>query len=498
MAKIWKAVFRSSVVMLSLLAAIVLSSSVAYAQDCRARASGANTVRAEGVTEAVGGIELSCKATEPDDFFPDPPETFTVSIELNTSVTNETDDDVVMGLSYDGDEDTPGEPELGDARDYMGEDREVLDGNTIEWKLMYDIPGDGNTDGIMFPLADGMPGSVIIGGILANASAVGDGEDVTAVVRVNGEVVHEGALKLSDVTTGLDITVTGETGLQCGVGSVTAIVNFVEGFASAIAAAGIDEEAMPMSLVLNFRGIPDGVTVMVSRVGTGMAMEDDESDLAPLMLDVDAAAMIDEGVEYVEVDLDDGAGKAVYTFAGQDPEDDVGLTGTDDEVAKEWNEVKVMFTWEAGMPALGGAYVSVGYDPVGGDDDDIPRYAAGVGMHVLAVEECITSLLFPFVTNGSGYDTGIAITNTSEADGTCMVEWFGANAPADGMVEVMAESTQTFAVSVMAPAFQGYADITCDYTGGQGFAFITNGYGSMGGPTAAQGYLVADDLRESD
>ena len=101
--------------MLSLLAAIVLSSSVAYAQDCRARASGANTVRAEGMTEAVGGIELSCRATETDAFFPDPPETFTVSIELNTPVTNETDDDVVMGLSYtDGDADNP-MPELGAA-----------------------------------------------------------------------------------------------------------------------------------------------------------------------------------------------------------------------------------------------------------------------------------------------------------------------------------------------------------------------------------------------
>ena len=150
------------------------------------------------------------------------------------------------------------------------------------------------------------------------------------------------------------------------------------------------------------------------------------------------------------------------------------------------------------MPTLGGAYVSVGYDPVGGDDT-IPRYAAGAGMHVLAVEECLTSLLFPFVTNLYGYDTGIALTNTSGANGTCMVEWSGTNAPADdGMVEVMAESTATFGVSMMAPEFQGYADITCDYTGGQGFAFITIGFGSMGGPTAAHGYLVADDLRDSD
>ena len=63
MAKIRKAVFRSGIVMLSLLAAIVLSSSVAYAQEC-ARALQVVTMptqaRAEGMTEEVGGIELRC------------------------------------------------------------------------------------------------------------------------------------------------------------------------------------------------------------------------------------------------------------------------------------------------------------------------------------------------------------------------------------------------------------------------------------------------------
>ena len=100
---------------------------------------------------------------------------------------------------------------------------------------------------------------------MANASAVGDGEDVTAVVRVNGEVVHTGPLKLADVTTGLDITVSGVTGLQCESGSETATVTFVEGFASAIAAKVLRarSEIQPMSLVLNFRDIPDNVTVMV-------------------------------------------------------------------------------------------------------------------------------------------------------------------------------------------------------------------------------------------
>ena len=36
--------------------------------------------------------------------------------------------------------------------------------------------------------------------------------------------------------------------------------------------------------MLNFRGIPDGVTVTASLEGTGEALEDDMTDLAPLML----------------------------------------------------------------------------------------------------------------------------------------------------------------------------------------------------------------------
>ena len=61
-----------------------------------------------------------------------------------------------------------------------------------------------------------MTGSTVtINGIMANASALGDGEDVTAEVRVNGVVIKHSPIKLADVTTGLDITVTAASGLQC-------------------------------------------------------------------------------------------------------------------------------------------------------------------------------------------------------------------------------------------------------------------------------------------
>ena len=90
--------------------------------------------------------------------------------------------------------------------------------------------------------------------------------DVTAEVSVNGVMIKHSPIKLADVTTGLDITVTSVTGLQCEAGSAEmATIKFVEGFASALR----DTD----SLVVAFRGIPEGVTVTPSMMGTGMALD---------------------------------------------------------------------------------------------------------------------------------------------------------------------------------------------------------------------------------
>ena len=64
--------------------------------------------------------------------------------------------------------------------------------------------------------------------------------------------------------------------------------------------------------MLNFRGIPDNVTVMASLMGTGEAMEEDGSDLAPLTLKTgDTEGADDEGM----VSLSSaGAGEVMYTF----------------------------------------------------------------------------------------------------------------------------------------------------------------------------------------
>ena len=193
---------------------------------------------------------------------------------LNTAITNATNDsDVVQGLTYTF---PGGGADLGAEADYEGEDREVLsdDGMAITWEIA------GSDLGIAQRSDDG--GTVTIGGIMADASAVGNGEDITAAVMVNGTAASGGPVKLADVTTGLDIAVTAASGLRCEAPSATnmavATIKFVEGFNSAIRAvaddaqtADVDESARNSSLVLNFRGIPDGVTVMASLMGTGEA-----------------------------------------------------------------------------------------------------------------------------------------------------------------------------------------------------------------------------------
>ena len=78
--------------------------------------------------------------------------------------------------------------------------------------------------------------TVVIEGIMADASAVGNGEDITAAVMVNGTAATGSPIKLADVSTGLDIKVTAATGLQCDKSTATATIMFTEGFNSAITA----------------------------------------------------------------------------------------------------------------------------------------------------------------------------------------------------------------------------------------------------------------------
>ena len=493
---IQKPVRRSSLVILSLFAAAVTGSGVAQAQECFAFPSGANTVRAEGMTEAVGSIQLQCRAQE---VFGQPPipDKAVISITLNTQITNATNDegDMVMGLTYTV---GAGNAGLGDAEDYTGEGKEVLSdgGATITWTIPSVDLGIG--------ARNDAGGTVVIGGIMADASAAGNGEDITATVTVSGAAASGSPVKLADVTTGLDIAVTAATGLQCEAPSAAnmavATIKFVEGFNSAIRAvaddaqtADVDESARNSSLVLNFRGIPDGVTVMASLMGTGEAMEDDMTDLAKLMLKTGATeGADDDGM----VRLSSGAGHVIYNFdtSSYDHDDD-GNTDVIPRVndsTKEWNEVEITFTWGAGAPPIGSGSVTVSYHPVTDDMDKRPRFVAGSTNMVVTINDCTTTLLFPFVLHQTGFDTGIAISNTSSESGSCAINYHGAGGPDPHESRLIAGGGQlifTLSSTVDTTGFQGYLVAVCDFLKAYGFALILDGFGEIYS-TLAVGYLA--------
>ena len=105
---------------------------------------------------------------------------------------------------------------------------------------------------------------------------------------------------------------------------------------------------------------------------------------------------------------------------------------------------------------------------------------------MITIEDCTTTLLFPFVTNQLGYNTGLAITNTSEGSGSCTIEYSGPDAPDDMTTpEPGGEGQWVGLLSTMAAGFQGYITASCEFRDAYGFAFITDGE-----PKLAQGYLA--------
>jgi hypothetical protein len=140
----------------------------------------------------------------------------------------------------------------------------------------------------------------------------------------------------------------------------------------------------------------------------------------------------------------------------------------------------------------------------------IPRFVDGrQSTTVFRIDSCVTNLLFPFVTNQAGFDTGIALANTSRdpfgnavrpQSGGCSLYFYGSLA--DGG-QVLGErssaavdpgSTLTFVVSsggshgiTGMPGFQGYIIAQCNFRYAHGFAFITDG--PIGAARVAEGYL---------
>jgi hypothetical protein len=126
----------------------------------------------------------------------------------------------------------------------------------------------------------------------------------------------------------------------------------------------------------------------------------------------------------------------------------------------------------------------------------IPRFAdLSTASNVFTIALCQTTLLFPFVTNQGGFDTGIAIANTTSdpfstrnQNGTCALNWYGgAGSPAAVTTPSIATGTvYTTLASASAANFQGYMIAVCNFQLAHGFAFVSD----IGARNLAMGYLA--------
>jgi hypothetical protein len=130
----------------------------------------------------------------------------------------------------------------------------------------------------------------------------------------------------------------------------------------------------------------------------------------------------------------------------------------------------------------------------------IPRFAdTSSSQPILNIVLCQTALLFPFITNQVGFDTGVAIVNTTSDPfgtkpqaGTCKLNFYGSPATAAFTTPVINSGNPdapagnwAFMASTIAPGFEGYMIAVCNFQLAHGFAFVTD----LGAQRLAEGYL---------
>jgi hypothetical protein len=140
----------------------------------------------------------------------------------------------------------------------------------------------------------------------------------------------------------------------------------------------------------------------------------------------------------------------------------------------------------------------------------IPRFSDSLDIGPLklaSIQLCTTALLFPYVVNAGGFDTGISIANTtidnlasggtssvSAQNGVCTLNFYSAGTavpPFTTPTPINAGTLFVTTASTVSPGFQGYMIANCNFQDAHGFAFVSD----VGVRNFAMGYLPLILLR---
>ncbi len=279
-------------------------------------------------------------------------------------------------------------------------------------------------------------------------------------------------------------------------------IRLKEAFRGAFAAKGESSQTATRFLIRLYN-VPAGVRISMP----GLVKSDDGNLIVARLRGTDAngagaGSPTDRG-SLQEVTIAGGFGFAVYEVLMVNP-----------AVANEvW--LPVTAAWRSNtandLPGIGTMQASACLAPITTVREELakgsfPDVAARVNVMVIA--RCRTYLLFPFVTNQAGFDTGIAISNTSAdplgtdpQSGAVQLFYFGSttadkalsqqtSVPVPGgqtMVFRLSDGNAAFKIAGT-PGFQGYIIAVCDFQYAAGYAQVTNGF--QGVPTIGSSYLA--------
>jgi len=177
--------------------------------------------------------------------------------------------------------------------------------------------------------------------------------------------------------------------------------------------------------------------------------------------------------------------------------------------ASETLTVSVAITYpSSGLPGIGTGSVAGSYAPtstvITPIATPVPRFTdTGAASDALTINPCETRLLFPFVTSISGWDTGIAISNTSkdpfgtgEQSGSCTLYFYGQPSDSNQTTSVDIAAGQQMLMTLSGgnsaqglnavPNFTGYVIAVCKFQYAHGYAFIRD----LCANKFAQGYIA--------
>lgn len=184
-----------------------------------------------------------------------------------------------------------------------------------------------------------------------------------------------------------------------------------------------------------------------------------------------------------------------------------------DTTAIERVEIPVVIAYvsntSSNLPALGTSNANGNLAPLStvataSTSAPLPRFVdTAANRTMLTINSCRTNILFPFVTNQSGFDTGLAIANTSKdpfgtslQTGACTVNFYGTvgnskvclSYPSPSITggEHFVWSLSSGGAVNATAGFQGYVIAQCAFQYGHGYAFISD----IGAQRLAMGYLA--------